>query len=487
MQAEITREIQLLSQKTKKKCRNRFMYVLLMLSSIVIFARLFDVMLSRFRKKSDRNGLSIFLTPAIIKRSGRRSKLFGFGEILGPYSWNGTNERSSSAAARPLLDTIDFNVVGDINISLKGASRVSKFLSDGSLEHQILEKDAPFLNLLITCNQSDYAHLYHALEITVLGSIRGAFTIGLRDWVNPCESDWASRPLTSMVHGQKYGVAVAGNRTVYYVPLNRFKHRQAARIRGFSLLGFKTRPGIARLESVRLTARRPPTAWVEPEAENLARVEYSCRRPGMLALCIDDGSDRSMSYVLDQLAAAKAPATFFQVGRHAGKSAERLAFARRALGEGHAIEHHTWRHDDASELAEAAVRDDLDRTRAQHRRLFRRELRYFRPPRGHFDAVLLGELARRNMSAVMWTYSVSDHGGASRATIWEAFLRAMARFRPDRHGLISVQHFSLNASVDLLPRMALTARQLGWRLVSLEECLRAPDADDPEPGPYSGR
>ncbi len=71
------------------------------------------------------------------------------------------------------------------------------------------------------------------------------------------------------------------------------------------------------------------------------------------------------------------------------------------------------------------------------------------------------------MTAVMWTYSVSDYGGANRATIWEAFLPAMARFRPDRHGLISVQHLSLDASIDLLPRMASTARQLGWRLVSV--------------------
>jgi peptidoglycan/xylan/chitin deacetylase (PgdA/CDA1 family) len=148
----------------------------------------------------------------------------------------------------------------------------------------------------------------------------------------------------------------------------------------------------------------------------------------MLALCIDDGSDMSMHYILDQLAAAKAPANFFQVGRHVGKSAERLAFARRALSEGHAIEHHTWRQDDASQLAAAAIRDDLDRARAQHRRLFRRELRYFRPPRGHVDAVLLGVRACRRRPAGRACESRYDGGHVD-------VFRVRLRQRKPRHHL----------------------------------------------------
>jgi hypothetical protein len=100
----------------------------------------------------------------------------------------------TSESKRVLLDFINFTVVGDLNISLKRASRVSELLPDGTLEHQIWENDSSFLNFLITCNQSHYAHLYHDLEITVIGTVQGAFTIGLRDWVRairPYESDWA--------------------------------------------------------------------------------------------------------------------------------------------------------------------------------------------------------------------------------------------------------------------------------------------------------
>jgi peptidoglycan/xylan/chitin deacetylase (PgdA/CDA1 family) len=319
----------------------------------------------------------------------------------------------------------------------------------------------------------------------VLGAVPGAFSIGLRDWLDPCETDWAACPLASLVRAERYAAPPAGNRTVSRVPLAHFTNRLADRIRGVTLLGFKTRPAALRVERVHLTAAPPPPGWAAPPPEALAPVDFFCRRPGVIALGIDDGADASMFHALDQLRAARVPATFFQIGRHVGKSAARLAFARRALREGHAIENHAWRHADASELPAADLRADLDRAAAQHRRLGRAPRR-LRPPRGRLDAPLLAELARRGMTAVMWSYSLADHGAATRAAIWAAFARAMARFRPDRHGLLSVQHFALNASLDLLPRLADAARAAGWRFVTLEECLAGPPGPPGPPDPPAG-
>ena len=462
------------SQKASRTCRNRTLHVIFILVFLALFAVLFEALLSRFRKRGEMKKVISFIKPDIMHKFEQKSTLFGHGE---PRFLNKIYEKKLAESTRLLSQFANFSEVGDLNIPLNGASMASKLLADGTLEYQIQHKNSPSINFLISCNQSDYAHLYHALEITVHGSIIGAFSVGLRDWINPCMSDWASRPLTAMVSGDRYGVRTE-NHTIYYIPLYSFRKRLVPRIRGFSLLGFKIRPGTIRFKRVRLTADPPPAGWVDPGSEDLAQVEYFCHRPGLLALCIDDGSDQSMRYVLDQLASAEATATFFQVGRHVGKSLARLSFARRALRAGHAIEHHSWRHEDTSELPLEAVREEIDRTRAQHRRLFHRVIRYFRPPHGHFDAILLRELALRNMTAVMWSFSLSDYGSATRATIWEAFLRAMARFSPDRDGIIGVQHFSLNASVDLLPRMTQTARQLGWRIVSLEECLRDSDPDE---------
>ena len=399
------------------------------------------------------------------------------GSLPQPSNNSGGQRQSSQEVVQPLHDIINATFHGRLNLPLKGASKGSKLLPGGIIQHPILEKDSPILSLPVTCAQSDYAHLYRALEITVIGNIQGAFTIALRDWVSPCTTDWASQAVSSMVRGEIYGVPIAGNRTTYYVPLNRFRNRMVPRIRSFALLGFKSRPGTVLVKRVQLTSGPPPAGWVDPGEEKLARVEYFCRQPGMLALCIDDGADKTLSHVLDQLAAAEAPATFFQVGRHVGKSAERLAFARRAFREGHIFGHHTWNHDDMTEMPADAVRDDVERTREQHRRLFGHELRYFRPPRGVFDAPLLAELARSGMSLVMWSYTVSDYGAANRTTVWDAFLRAMARFRPDREGIISVQHFSVRDSVDLIPDMVREARRLGWRIVSLDECLGAAGAE----------
>ena len=379
--------------------------------------------------------------------------------------------QSSQEIIKPVPNIVHADFLEHLNLPMKGASKGSKLLAGGILQHSNLETNSPILYLPISCAQSEYAHLYRALEITVIGSIRGAFTIALRDWLSPCGTDWASQAISSMVRGEIYGVPVAVNRTTYYVPLKSFRNRMVSQIRSFALLGFKSRPGTVLVERVRLNSGPPPAGWVDPGEEKLARVEYFCRQPGMLALCIDEGEDESLTYMLDQLAAVNAPATFFQIGRHVGKSAERVAFAQRAFEEGHIFGHHTWNHDDMSEMPADAVRVDVDRTIEQHRRLFGHEMRYFRPPRGLFDAVLLGELARSNMSLVMWSYSLSDYGAANRTTIWNSFLSAMARFRPDREGIISVQHFSVRDSVDLIPDMVRTARQLGWRIVSLDECL----------------
>jgi peptidoglycan/xylan/chitin deacetylase (PgdA/CDA1 family) len=397
-----------------------------------------------------------------------------------------TPDDKKKGSTRLLLNDPDLITKhGDTILPLIDSSRYSQLLPDGTLLHHIPDRDAPQLNFHLTCNQSDFAHLYHALEISVLGDVPGAFTIGLRDWLDPCETDWAACPLASFVRAERYAVPPAGNRTVFRVPLAHFTNRLSARIRGIALLGFKAHPAALRVERVRLTASPPPPGWAAPLPEALAPVDFFCRRPGVIALGFDDGADALMSHALDQLRAARVPATFFQIGRRVGRSPARLAFARRALREGHAIEHHAWRHADATELPPAALRGDLDRALAQHRRL-RLEPRRLRPPRGRTDAPLLAELARRGMTAVMWSFSLADTGGATatRAAIWAAFARAMARFRPDRHGLLSLQHFALNASLDLLPRMADAARAAGWRFVTLEECLAGPPGP-PEAGPIS--
>ena len=199
-----------------------------------------------------------------------------------------------------------------------------------------------------------------------------------------------------------------------------------------------------------------------------------CNRPGVIAVCIDDGHDTKLDYVLDQLKVAQIPATFFQVGRHLANSEARKAFARRALLQGHSIQHHTWDHADVSEEAPEVLEQNLDKTSALYKNMSGIDMKYFRPPQGRYGANLLRALAERNMTNVMWSYSLSDYGKANHSTIWAGFMYAMNTFKPQKHGLVTVQHFvntSGQTSSDLIPRMAEEARLRGWRFVTLDDCL----------------
>ena len=100
--------------------------------------------------------------------------------------------------------------------------------------------------------------------------------------------------------------------------------------------------------------------------------------------------------------------------------------------------------------------------------------RYFRPPQGRYNATLLRALRKRGLSNVMWTYSLSDYGDATQASVWRRFEAVMLRYNPRELGLIGVQHFCQGPGTpDLIPRMATLARARGWEFVTLDECLGA--------------
>jgi cellulose synthase/poly-beta-1,6-N-acetylglucosamine synthase-like glycosyltransferase/peptidoglycan/xylan/chitin deacetylase (PgdA/CDA1 family) len=100
--------------------------------------------------------------------------------------------------------------------------------------------------------------------------------------------------------------------------------------------------------------------------------------PGKVALTFDDGPDpRFTPPILDALAAAGAPATFFVIGLNAGRAP---ALVRRAFDEGHEIGNHSYSHPDVDAVGDLRLRLELETTSRLVETLIGRRPLLYRPP-----------------------------------------------------------------------------------------------------------
>ena len=119
----------------------------------------------------------------------------------------------------------------------------------------------------------------------------------------------------------------------------------------------------------------------------------------VVALTFDDGpGPRWTPMVLDTLAEAGVPATFFMVGRnvrdHAGLVRDRLA--------GHEIGNHTWSHRDLATMDLPSIRDDLRRTAETIENRLGRTPTIMRPPFGHLGGSTLLAADALGYDVVLW-------------------------------------------------------------------------------------
>lgn len=131
----------------------------------------------------------------------------------------------------------------------------------------------------------------------------------------------------------------------------------------------------------------PGVCWRLPETGN------------RVYLTFDDGPHPEVTpWVLDTLAAHKAKATFFCIGKHA---AQHPALLRRIMDEGHSAGHHTWGHADGWRTPPRAwLRSVLQAAGQVGGPLFR-------PPYGHLPPRMARSLGKR-FRVVMWDVMAYD-------------------------------------------------------------------------------
>jgi len=188
------------------------------------------------------------------------------------------------------------------------------------------------------------------------------------------------------------------------------------------------------------------------------RLDDPAVRVRRVCLTFDDGPDpRWTPRILDLLAQANAPATFFMVGRRA---LDQPALVRRVMAAGHEIGNHSFSHRHPWTMAAAAAREEVRAGAAAIADLTGQAPQFFRPPHGRLRRCMTEEAEGAGQRLVLWSRSAIDWGPFGSA-------RAIARrLDPTQAGDIVLMHdggFGINRPHELIEVLPAFLAALGRR------------------------
>lgn len=149
-----------------------------------------------------------------------------------------------------------------------------------------------------------------------------------------------------------------------------------------------------------------PRPVVKPGEEPVQFFTRGAYNSMHVALTFDDGPVPGITErLLDTLRAHELHATFFLIGEKVAAAPE---LARRILAEGHEVGHHTYTHRKLTELPDAEVDDELDRTSAVFDEILGMSPTWFRPPFGDLRQDQARRVRDRKMTVAMWSIDSED-------------------------------------------------------------------------------
>lgn len=144
----------------------------------------------------------------------------------------------------------------------------------------------------------------------------------------------------------------------------------------------------------------PATAVGIPLVRRALRVRDRISDPRRVGLTFDDGPHpEGTPAVLEALAEAEAPATFFLVGEQVER---RPALAAEIVAAGHDVALHCYRHQNLLRLSPLETRENLVRGAAAIEDAVGRSPTRFRPPLGYLSGAALGIARELDWEIVLW-------------------------------------------------------------------------------------
>lgn len=240
---------------------------------------------------------------------------------------------------------------------------------------------------------------------------------------------------------------------------------QFLRSLGKSLPGLVASTGVATAAEAifrRVAQASPPMTPLPIERVPFLRQVETEER--VIALTFNDGPVPGFTErLLDALAAHDCRATFFMTGDRVAAAPE---LARRVLGAGHEIGHHTQSGRKLTELPDLQVDDELNRAEAVFRDELGAQAAWFRPPFGALRQDQARRVQLRRMRVALWSVDAEDWRAQSAVEVTQ---RIVEHVHP---GAIVACH-EAEPCAESLRETLISLRGAGYRSLTLSELVRS--------------
>jgi len=210
----------------------------------------------------------------------------------------------------------------------------------------------------------------------------------------------------------------------------------------------------------------PPMPVLTRSHDVVSLTAVQTTRP-RVALTFDDGPHpQNTPGLLDILAQYRARATFYVIGQNARRYPEIM---RRIVAEGHEIGNHTMSHPTLSQLGDASVLHEVDRTQETVWRIVGAVPVTMRPPYGAFTPRQMRMLFdQRNLPTVVWSVDPQDWRRPGVSVVADRMVQGA------RPGSVILAHDIHGPTIRAVPAVLQGLMARGLEPVTLSELLGWP-------------
>jgi len=189
-----------------------------------------------------------------------------------------------------------------------------------------------------------------------------------------------------------------------------------------------------------------------------------------VAITLDAGAEAAaLPKMLTALDKASVKITFFVTGTWAQQNPD---YIQQMASSGHEIANHTWSHPDLTEVSDAQIKDEIERTDALLLRLTGRSTRpLWRAPYGSRNTHVLSVVNSLGYRSIMWTLDSLDSVGQPKSS---QFLidRVTGQSNSQLDGGIILMHVGNATTADALPAILQNLQQRSFKVVPISELLK---------------
>jgi peptidoglycan/xylan/chitin deacetylase (PgdA/CDA1 family) len=192
-----------------------------------------------------------------------------------------------------------------------------------------------------------------------------------------------------------------------------------------------------------------------------------------LVLTFDDGPKPiHTNEILNILKKTQTKAVFFLVGKEAMANKD---LVYRIHHEGHEIGNHTFSHRRLDTLSAPEIKQELLKTNQIIENITGHKIKYFRPPGGRFNDLVLQTLAQLPLKLILWQVNANDYirlspffGINGKLDADKIYQRVISQVQ---NQAIILMHNCSGETTLALPRIITHLKEQGYRFVSLHELL----------------